>query len=380
MPRVVHLTTVHQPYDQRIFHRECLSLANSGYHVTLVACGDIKGCCGGVNLVSLGYGDKRKMGVNAWSRWRRTRKALNTAIGLNADIYHFHDPELIGSGIALVKKTNACVIYDCHEDNVSYMLQKKYIYPPIRKMMAAFIRIQENRAVRLLDAIVTADEGMRRQFHKQGAKRVVTVENFPKLDLFKAPSDPTEKKFDIVYHGTLPKYHLETCFDVDTALVDLGLKPSWLFIGKCADIQWARSMVKRKGAADRFTFQGPVPHEQIAGWVCRGRIGIIPLPDYPKFHRNIPTKLFEFLALKMPVVLSDLPPSRPYVGDGKCAIMVDPKSPVAYAEAIYKLLKNPGLRKEMGHEGSKRVHLKYNWDRAFFPMSKLYQELLLAEN
>lgn len=376
MKHIVHITTVHYSFDQRIFHRECVSLAQCGYNVTLMACGDISGRREGVNLLSLGHGDNNGIGLNIARRWSRTRKAFSVARKLNADIYHFHDPELISTGINLVKKTGARVIYDCHEDNVAYMSQKTYIAFPLRKLMAAFIRFQEKRAVRRLDAIVTADEGMRKQFQQQRARRVVKVENYPKLNLFTSNGRNSTKQFDIVYHGTIPRYHLETCFKIDDELVNMGLNPSWLFIGKCPDINWARFTVEKKNAVQRFTFHGMVPHEKIAPWVSSGRIGIIPLPDYPKFQRNLPTKLFEFMALKLPVVLSDLAPSRPYVGDGRCAIMVDPDSALEYAKAIARLLGNPQLRNEMGDEGNKRVMSKYNWDIAFSSMAELYRELL----
>jgi glycosyltransferase involved in cell wall biosynthesis len=59
-------------------------------------------------------------------------------------------------------------------------------------------------------------------------------------------------------------------------------------------------------------------------------------------------KLFEFMALGLPVVLSDLPPSRPFVGDGRSAIMVAPGDHGAYADAIIRLLRSPRLREEIG--------------------------------
>ena len=106
------------------------------------------------------------------------------------------------------------------------------------------------------------------------------------------------------------------------------------------------------------------------------RIGFIPLPDVPKYRENIPTKLFEFMALGMPVVMSDLAASRPFVGDGECAIMVPTGDYGAYGDAILRLLEDPELCQRMGAEGKRRVRDQYNWKKEAPKLIDLYRELL----
>jgi len=78
----------------------------------------------------------------------------------------------------------------------------------------------------------------------------------------------------------------------------------------------------------------------------------------------------------MPIVLSDLPPSRPFVGDGACAVMVPPDDPGAYAAAIMRLLDDPELRRTMGAEGRRRIERKYNWQHEASHLLELYANLV----
>ena len=69
---------------------------------------------------------------------------LKQAISINADIYHFHDPELISVGYKLIKKGKK-VVYDVHEDVPRQILNKYYLSPFIRKIIANLFESYENR-------------------------------------------------------------------------------------------------------------------------------------------------------------------------------------------------------------------------------------------
>jgi len=242
------------------------------------------------------------------------------------------------------------------------------------------MRFLEATAARKLDAIVTADPGVTEIYRHYGSHRILTLYNFPRLDQFTLLGSCAEQldvaRYDLVYHGTIPRYHLEGAFAVATELKRRDRQVRWLFFGRCPVMGWARSEIERRGLQDCFTIEGPVPHEKVACKVRSARIGFIPLPDLPKFQHNIPMKLFEFMALGMPVVLSDLPPSRPFVGDGKCATMVPPGNYEAYADAIIRLLDDPALCQQMGAEGRKRVEQEYNWEKEGKKLLDFYAEVL----
>ena len=96
MIKVCHMTSAHGPEDVRIFHKECVSLAKAGYDVYLVERGDSYEK-NGVHIVGVGQPSGGRL-----SRMTSfAKKVYQAALALDADIYHFHDPELLPYGLKL---------------------------------------------------------------------------------------------------------------------------------------------------------------------------------------------------------------------------------------------------------------------------------------
>lgn len=369
--KVVHITTVHPPFDQRIFYRECISLVKAGHDVTLLvrhSGNDV--IHDGVRIVSLGQQVQNKSRLRVASRVQSIILALIEAVRIKADVCHIHDPELLFILPFLKLLTRSRVVYDSHEDTIGFMLQKQYLPVVLRKLMAKIMKMLEWSAAHIADAVITADSGVEERFRRMGANPV-TLYNFPRLDFFPLVNQ-VEKKYDIVYHGSIPRYHMEVCFAIDEVLVRKGRAAKWLFMGSYGDLNWMKNYVTEKGIKSRFEFRGCILHNEIAGEVRSARLGIIPLPDLPKFQYNIPTKLFEFMALEMPVVMSDLPPSRPFVKECECAVMVRPDDYEAYAYEIIRLLDDEDRCKRMGRKGRLKVEALFNWDTEAEKLKSLY--------
>src|SRR5580704_6176866 len=94
--RVVHLTSVRGPRDMRVFYKECRSLVRAGYAVTLIAPGTEEQLVDGVSIHAVPRLKSRLFRMTL-TAWRVYQKALRQA----ADVYHFHDPELVPLGLLL---------------------------------------------------------------------------------------------------------------------------------------------------------------------------------------------------------------------------------------------------------------------------------------
>src|SRR2546421_1118597 len=148
--RVVHLTTVHPPDDSRIFHKECRTLAATGYEVILVApeCG--RESRDGVKFHSIPRVENRSARIVL-----STTRALKIALALDADLYHFHDPELLPVGVAL-RALGKTVIYDAHEHLPQQILSKPWIPRRLRRFVAQNVGVAEWLFSRTLSGVIAA--------------------------------------------------------------------------------------------------------------------------------------------------------------------------------------------------------------------------------
>ena len=84
----------------------------------------------------------------------------------------------------------------------------------------------------------------------------------------------------------------------------------------------------------------------------------------------------EALAMALPVVVTDVGGTREAVRDGVDGFVVPSRDSVAIADAIERLIADPGLRESMGHEGARRARASFDIRSQIDGIVALYEELV----
>lgn len=74
-----------------------------------------------------------------------------------------------------------------------------------------------------------------------------------------------------------------------------------------------------------------------------------------------PMKIFEYMALGLPIVCSDLPVLREVLTNGVTALLVSPNDPSAWSEAIVRLRNDPALAKRIAWNALQQQRAQFNW-------------------
>lgn len=370
MTRVCHLSSGHRGLDTRIFHKECVSLAAAGFdsHLVIIASPDEVRIAAdqGVTLHPLKKPRNRfsRMALQAWRCYAIGR-------GLKADIYHFHDPELIPYGI-LLAFFGKTVIYDVHEDVPQDILTKDWIAPWIRKTVSGVMSALEYFGARYFFAIAGATPFIAQRF-KKITPRSVDINNYPMLgELSSGPVDWTRKQNQICYVGGIARVrgNLEimqalglTQSRVRLQLAGISLDPEFEAQLK-AQPGWSK--VDALGWLDRAGVKA-VLERSVAGLVT-----LLPITNYID---ALPVKMFEYMAAGVPVIASNFPLWREIIEGNGCGICVDPLDPAAIARAIDYLVTHPKEAEQMGLNGQRAVQEKYNWSIEKAKLLQFYADL-----
>ena len=100
--KVCHLTSAHKAKDDRIFVKECISLAKAGYEVYIIAPDAENSVCDHVHFLGINSFKIKSSRVQRFVKVGRL--VYQKAVELDADIYHLHDPELLLYGLKLKRK------------------------------------------------------------------------------------------------------------------------------------------------------------------------------------------------------------------------------------------------------------------------------------
>src|SRR5438045_6130141 len=172
-PRIVHVTSAHPPFDVRIFRKMCRSLASAGADVTLIAPGATDVVLDGVRMVGLRPA-RTRIGRMLGTVWGAFREALRRP----AEVYHFHDPELLPA-CQLLRLMGRCVVFDMHEFLPGALRHKPWIPRPLRGLASLAWRYIE-RVLLAGVPVIFAERSYAREY--AWVRRSAVIMNFADLN------------------------------------------------------------------------------------------------------------------------------------------------------------------------------------------------------
>lgn len=169
-----------------------------------------------------------------------------------------------------------------------------------------------------------------------------------------------EEDFVLLYAGIIGYFQgLEVIIKAAARLMDHN-NIRFVLVGS-GPVKEQLMELRDKLGASNVSFFDTVPKRDMPSIISDCDAGIIPLKDIELFRGAVPSKAFEYLALKKPILLGVRGEARDLLIDkGKCGLAFEPEDDQDLSKQILELLKSANLRATLGENGHRCVSENFN--------------------
>lgn len=355
-PRVLLLSTVHPPTDPRIIYKILPSLAPA-YEVicALPGLGPITGF-EKVKTVSLPCFKgllPRILFCHIVLLWKCLR--------FRPAIVHIFVPELIPVAF-LFQWLGAKVIYEVQENIYKKFLIKRYNKALIYQRLFRFF---DHAARKNFNCLFTEHAYLNEYKNLPLSSAVVhNYVSLPFIDRYYGEHNSiTRKSCTFFYCGVIS---MERSFDVLVEALII-LKPKYpdfqmhLFGKMQFEMSEAKSLPGFEEIRANLVFHGYTDLRDALPYAKGAVAGIALLKPVADYMDSYTTKLFEYMAIRLPVITSDFPLYRDVVEKSSCGFCISPFDAELLAKKLEWLTENQDAAEVMGLKGRISTEKSYNW-------------------
>jgi glycosyltransferase involved in cell wall biosynthesis len=283
-------------------------------------------------------------------------------------IVEVHSPPefLVLAGLSL-RLSGTRLILDVR-DLSSHLWEARFGASRRSGIVIALLRRLERTACALADVVITVHDPYKAQLVVRGVdeQRIAVVMNAPEDTLIagiRRSARPTRSEdFTVAYHGTITHW-----YGVDLLIQAIGLLRTQeylvraVILGEGDQLEPVREMAAKLGVGDLVSFSSRyLPIEDALRIVSATDCGIIPNRPSEINRFILPNKLFEYVALGIPVVSTRLETVAAHFDDDDVTFC-RPGDPESLASAIARVMDDRAAAKQKCARAQARAYL-YRWD------------------
>ncbi|MEM9919744.1 MAG: glycosyltransferase [Bacteroidota bacterium] len=360
---------MHKWDDARIFKRATRHLSSDGQKVSYIATSEKQQSIDGIDFYPL----------QVRTGWRRrlfsSREAYQVARSLKADIYHFHDPDLI-PWMFLLSLQGKKVIYDIHEN---FYEKFHHLSFPLKQLLS-FLYSMYELPIRSFAGVVAVSESLRQMYAGKSRSSIVVMNVPPKSTLPEVQNNGRRERLTIYISGQ--QSEKRNCTQIVEALP--RIKETFpeiklQLVGRFVPESYEQTLVDKAaslGVQDNLIIEGMLPWEENFKRTAKATLGCVFYEDNPNNRVGIPNRLFEYMASGIPILAENFVELQRIVRDADCGVLVDSSNPAEIAQAALEVLSDQEKALEMGQNGRQAVIQKYNFNEELKKLESFYQQIL----
>lgn len=256
------------------------------------------------------------------------------------------------------------LVYDIRAD--PYQQPKEFRdTSPWNRFIIKLGKIAHSIVLSRSDAVITLSDPLKQQLKENFNLKEDKLHVVPLgVDTGKFDVSETETEyFRIVYVGSIARNRgLDTVLQGLSKLDPKLQKQIKLDLFGSADEEYIQELQEIADTGDfKFEWHGYVPHEDIPKLAGECDAAISPLPPLKSFDVSSPAKIYEYLALGLPVIATQITPHKRILTHEKDSLLVNPEDPESIRYAVQRLLKDPEFVTDLSKRARKKGE-QNSWD------------------
>jgi glycosyltransferase involved in cell wall biosynthesis len=186
-------------------------------------------------------------------------------------------------------------------------------------------------------------------------------------------------RFVILYHGVLsPKRGLQQTVEAVSRVRISHPDVLLVLLGAGLAQKELEELVRNYELENHVLIHPPIPFKEVAKFINCVQVGILPFPDLDSWNTSSPIKLYEYLAMGKPVIVTDIAAHRNALGELKCGFFIPDHHPESIVCGIEAVFKKRHELKALGKIARNKAIKEFTWDDQARKV-KTYFELLLSD-
>lgn len=374
-------SSVHIWKDARIFFKEAQSLAKE-YDVEFYAIGDSNEAENYENDHLKIYLLPKRSRLQRYKNWITLLKEIRRS---KASYYHYHDPELLLLLPFLRKKRkNHLFIYDMHENFPKALTSKNWLPKFIKPLLLKIVKPLEKRLLKKNHGVIYAEKSYKEEYFDIAPfVKECDIYNYPYFSGIPEMNDEniqTKETIQFVYIGRIAVVRgiWEMLHAVKEVSQTCEKKIVFKLIGQCEEelLGKIQEYISMNDLDDIVEYSPFVEYEKIWTIYQESDIGFCLLHPIPNYVGSIATKMFEYMAAGVPMIISDFPLWKQILEKSKNGLSVNPLNEKEIQSAMKLLISDSEQRRSFARNGQIQFQQEYNWENEEKKLYSFYHQLI----
>lgn len=374
----------HGPFPGDIRVEKEVRVLVAGGHSVFVLCRGRKGALAreqalGAGVVRMRYGDRaarvsnlilKMTGYRYHPFWNRNIKRFLKENRIEA--LHTHDlgPALMGCHFA--RRLGIPIVADIHDDYPTMNAAAVRVFSARLFNSIDMIDRVQGEVVRTADRVIITSPKYMELFPERygiSANKMVLVPNYQDLDTLIEPDDIEPvgldpDSFTITFVGSIgtPGRGVQVAIEAMPLVLERMPEARLVIVGGGSYLPQLKELANRLGLSDSVEFTGQVEFSMVPGYIAASDVCIITfLKEYTQYNLGNPHKLFQYMAARKPILVSDCYETSRHVIESDAGVVFTSGDPRDFADKL-ELMRSKEARDRMGANGHRAVRERYNFE------------------